>query len=176
MQLVLAREAEMRLTVILGKGVVAHSGLPKADHGHMWRWHILPLMCLHAIESACDACNIAQLYQKNLARPEGITDADKVLLCRHTCILTQPLPTLKGIFLAQEVSQSLRTASSYAHSAFEPPMEWPVPKAPMLVIYLPNNLSSYLSERASARYLQFCLQDSSDHATSAGTDSHETKS
>ena len=46
MQLVLAREAGMQLTIILGKGVVAHSGLPKADHGHMRRWHILPLVGL----------------------------------------------------------------------------------------------------------------------------------
>ena len=36
----------MQHTIVLGKGQVAHSGLPKADHGHMWRGHILPILGL----------------------------------------------------------------------------------------------------------------------------------
>ena len=36
----------MQLTIVLGKGQVAHSGLPKADHGHMWWRHVLPILGL----------------------------------------------------------------------------------------------------------------------------------
>ena len=36
----------MQHTVVFGEGQIAHSWLAKADHCHMGRWHILPLMSL----------------------------------------------------------------------------------------------------------------------------------
>ena len=41
--------AGMQRTIVFGEGQVAHSRLPKADHGHMWRWYIFPLMGLQAL-------------------------------------------------------------------------------------------------------------------------------
>ncbi len=38
----------MQRTIVFSKGQIAHSWLPKADHRHMGRWHILPLMSLQA--------------------------------------------------------------------------------------------------------------------------------
>lgn len=40
-------EHSMQRTIVFGKGQVAHSRLPKADHGHTWRRHVCPLMGLH---------------------------------------------------------------------------------------------------------------------------------
>ena len=37
---------DMQRTIVFGEGQVANSRLPKADHGHMRRWHILPLVGL----------------------------------------------------------------------------------------------------------------------------------